>query len=292
MALPRDLPLARIYRGAAGPEGPDDEVALEAALQQLFDEGARAWPGVALAASAFVADLARQARRNTAGLPPPDRGPDLYLACACAARVPGALEAFDKAHVARIDVYLARLRPTPEFVDEVRQEVRGKLYVGREGAPWIAEYDGRGALASWVRVVAMRTAIDLRRQGGPEPSSDPRAQHAPSPGDTERDLERERYQLAFREALRGAVLALGPEQRRILRRHFADGATLEALAEELGVHRATVARHVAAARLALRRDARRRLRAALGCPESELESLATALRSQLDLSLPTLLRTA
>jgi plasmid maintenance system antidote protein VapI len=70
------------------------------------------------------------------------------------------------------------------------------------------------------------------------------------------------------------------------------GATLEALAEELGVHRATVARHVAAARMALRQDARRRLRAALGCPESELESLAGALRSQLNLSLPTLLRTA
>jgi RNA polymerase sigma-70 factor (ECF subfamily) len=224
--------------------------------------------------------------------PAPNRGPDLYLACACAARAPGALEAFDKAHVARIEVYLARLRPTPQFVDEVRQEVRDKLYVGRDGAPWIAEYDGRGALASWVRVVAIRTAIDLRRQEGPAPASDPLAQHAPSPGDPERDLERERYQRAFAEALRGAVLALGPEQRRILRRHFAEGATLEALAEELGVHRATVARHVAAARLALRRDARRRLRAALGCPESELESLATALRSQLDLSLPTLLRTA
>jgi RNA polymerase sigma-70 factor (ECF subfamily) len=292
MALPRDLTLARIYRGAERLEGADDGVALEAALRHLFDEGARAWPGVGLAVEAFVSYLARLAQRNAGSLPAPERGPDLYLACACTVRVPGALEAFDRAHLARIDAYLARLGPSPAFVDEVRQEVRGKLYVGRDGAPWIAEYDGRGALASWVRVVSIRTAIDLRRQEGPAPASDRRAEHAPSPGDPERDLQRERYQKAFGEALRGAVLALGPDHRRILRRHFAEGATLEALAEELGVHRATVARHVAAARLALKRDARRRLRMALGCPESEMESLAAVMRSQLDLSLPTLLRTA
>src|SRR5580704_9040352 len=103
------------------------------------------------------------------------------------------------------------------------------------------------------------------------------------------DLQRERYRKAFGEAIRGAVLALEREERRILRRHFSDGVTLDGLAEELGVHRATVARRLAAARTALRRDARRRLRAALGTTESEIESLAAELRSQLDLSLPSLL---
>jgi len=66
--------------------------------------------------------------------------------------------------------------------------------------------------------------------------------------------------------------------------------TLDALASDLGVHRATVARHLAAARTALRHDARRRLQAALGMTDSELTSLAWFMRSQLDLSLPALLR--
>jgi hypothetical protein len=49
---------------------------------------------------------------------------------------------------------------------------------------------------------------------------------------------------------------------------------------------------VHAARSALRRDARRRLLVALGGTESELDRLAMELRSQLDLSLPSLLRSA
>jgi RNA polymerase sigma-70 factor (ECF subfamily) len=290
---PTDVALARLYRDHGGDPclSLPADAELGAVMRTLFDDGARAWPGVALPVEAFVAHLAHLAKRSGGGLPPPDRGADLYLACACARRIPGALEAFDRAHLVHMDAYLARLRPSRELVDEVRQEVRDKLYVGRGGAaPRIAEYDGRGALASWVRVVAMRAAVDVRRRGGGAPlaEEDPRAALA-AEGNPERDLQRERYRKAFREAIRGAVLALERDERRILRRHFACGVTLDGLAEELGVHRATVARRLAAARTALRRDARRRLRAALGATESEIESLAAELRSQLDLSLPSLL---
>ena len=103
--------------------------------------------------------------------------------------------------------------------------------------------------------------------------------------------EEARYRVAFDEVIRGAVAALEGEQRRILRRHFADGLTLDALAVELGVHRATVARRLAAARAALRIEARRRLQIALGVRESELSSLARVMRSRLDLSLRSVFRT-
>jgi RNA polymerase sigma-70 factor, ECF subfamily len=288
-----DVALARSYRDRGGAPGPSPlgDAELGAAIRGLFDEGTYAWPGVALPVEAFVAHLAHVAKRGGGGLPSSGRGADMYLACACALRIPGALEAFDHAHIAQVGTYLARLRLARELVDDVRQEVRDKLYVGRDGAaPRIAEYDGRGALASWVRVVAMRAAVDLKRRGDGAPLSDEDARGAPvAAGDPERDLQRERYRKAFGEAIRGAVLALEREERRILRRHFSDGVTLDGLAEELGVHRATVARRLAAARTALRRDARRRLRAALGTTESEIESLAAELRSQLDLSLPSLL---
>jgi RNA polymerase sigma-70 factor (ECF subfamily) len=281
-----DAALARLYRGPAAKVIPD--AALGPALRHLFDEGRRAWPGLELGVEAFVAHLAERA---DSGLPPAAKGPDLYLACACATRVRGAVEAFDRAYLTQVGAYLVRQRPTPAFVDDVRQEVRDKLFVGGDGAsPKIAEYSGKGALASWLRVVALRVAANLRRQPSPA-AGDCRELDRAATDNTEMDYEEARYRKAFDEALRDAVTALDDEQRRILRRHFADGRTLDALAVELDVHRATVARRLAAARAALRREARRRLQIALGARDSELESLTRMLRSRLDLSLPSLFRT-
>jgi RNA polymerase sigma-70 factor (ECF subfamily) len=255
--------------------------------RDLFDEGRRAWPGLDVRFEAFAAHLARGAGDV---LPSAELGPDLYLACACATGVRGAVAAFDRAYLADLRAPLRRFRTSPSFVDEVRQEVRDKLFVARGGAaPKIAEYRGKGTLASWVRVVAVRAALDLRRRSvaaGDEGEVD-----APASGTPETAYEEERYRRAFDGALRGAVAVLDGDQRHLLRRHFADGITLEALAAELGVHRATVARHLATARTTLRLEARRRLQAALGARDSELESFAWRMRSRLDLSLSGLLQT-
>jgi RNA polymerase sigma-70 factor (ECF subfamily) len=281
-----DVALARLYRGPAAEAVPDAEVG--ATLRRLFDEGRRAWPGLELGVEAFVAHLARL---GEAVLPPEARAPDLYLAGACAARVRGAVEAFDRAYLAQLGGALRRLGPSPAFVDEIRQEVRDKLFVGRGGAPpKIVEYKGKGTLASWVRVVALRAAIQLRRRSGVG-GDDQGELDLPAADDPEKAYDEERYREAFDRALREAVAVLDGEQRRLLRRHFAEGITLDALAVELGVHRATVARRLAAARSTLRLEIRRRLQAALGARESELESLARRMRSRLDVSLPGLLRT-
>jgi RNA polymerase sigma-70 factor (ECF subfamily) len=285
-----DLALAGIYRGRGTSEPPAvGDADLGAALRRLFDEGRRAWPGVELGIGAFVGHLAERV-----GGPQPSegRGPDLYLACACVTRGRGAIESFDRAYLPQMGAYLARLGPTPAFVDDVRQEVRDGLFIGRDGAPpRIAGYQGKGALASWVRVVALRVAMNMRRQPWPAAADDDSELDRPAPDDPEMDCEEERYRGAFDEAIRGAIAALDGEQRRILRRHFADGLTLDALAIELGVHRATVARRLAAARAALRIEARRRLQIALGVRESELSSLARVMRSRLDLRLRSVFRT-
>jgi RNA polymerase sigma-70 factor (ECF subfamily) len=287
-----DLALARIYRERATSEPPAvREADLGAALRRLFDEGRRAWPGVELGIEAFVGYLAERAGGP---LPAEVRGPDLYLACACVTRGRGAIESFDRAYLAQMGAYLVRLGPTPAFVDEVRQEVRDKLFMSSGAAPpRIAEYHGKGALANWVRVVALRVAMNMRRQRWPAaPAADDDSElERPAPGNPEMDYEKERYRDAFNEVIRGAVTALDGEQRLILRRHFADGLTLDGLAVELGVHRATVARRLAAARSALRLEARRRLQIALGVRESELESVARMMRSRLDLSLRSLFQT-
>jgi RNA polymerase sigma-70 factor (ECF subfamily) len=286
----RPLTLAGLFHehghghGAASP----DDGELEAALRRLFEEGERAWPGLALSPEAFVRHLA--SRRELPDDLAVVRAADLYLACACASRVRGAVEAFDRAHLGKLDRYLARLRPSPSFVDEVRQVLGEKLFVGSGGAPpKIGEYDGEGALESWVRVIALRAAIDLQRQGGAV-APDERGRDEPATGDPEIGYLKERYRHAFSAAFRGAVEALGAEDRELLRLRFVDGLTQVEVAARLGVHRATVVRRLDAAQEAVTGGARRLLRAQLGATEDELKSLAGVMRSQIELSLPGLLK--
>jgi RNA polymerase sigma-70 factor (ECF subfamily) len=286
-----DLRLAGVFRGRPAEPASADDATLGAALRRLFEEGGRAWPGLDVTPDTFVLHLAARAGAGPSGapLPPVERAADLYLTCACAAQARGAIEAFERAHLGVVGAYLARMRPSPAFVDEVRQQMREKLFVGRDGGrPKITEYDGRGSLASWVRVVALRAAIDLRRQTPDAAPPTPRAEEEAG-GDPETGYLKQRYRQAFNEAFRGAVAALGGDQRELLRLHFVDGLTLDHLAARAGVHRATIARRIAAAREAVAEEARRLLEAALGASDSELESLAAVMRSQIDVSLPGLL---
>jgi RNA polymerase sigma-70 factor, ECF subfamily len=293
-----DLWLAGIFRGqpcregAAGGTAPRfpsdpteaaDDAALGASLRALFEEGARAWPGVEITPEAFVRYLAERA--GPTGALPSGRASDVYLACACVARARGALEAFDRAHLRLVGAYLARMRPSATFVDDVRQTLREKLFVGRTGSPpKIAEYDGRGALASWMRVITLRAAIDLRRRTS-DVVEEPAGREELGTSDPEIGYLKQRYREAFNAAFREAVAALDADKRALLQRHYVEGHTLEQLAADEGVHRATVARRIASARTAVTEEALRRLRAALGANASELESLAGVMRSQLDLSL-------
>jgi RNA polymerase sigma-70 factor (ECF subfamily) len=220
------------------------------------------------------------------------RAADLYLACACAERVRGAIEAFDRAHMSRVGMFLSQLRPSPSFVDDVRQVLRERLFVGKDGAaPRIAEYTGRGALASWLRVMALRAAIDLRRAGADAVAAggdDPERHVQSGAADPELDYIKQRYRGELNEAIRLAVAALADAPRDLFQRHFVDGITLDRLAADLGVHRATVARRVAAARAAVLDEARRLLGARLGARSSEVDSLVHLMRSQLELSLASL----
>ena len=134
-----------------------------------------------------------------------------------------------------------------------------------------------------MRVAALRLAIDLRRRS-PDPVEDPERDEQGT-SDPELRYLKLRYREAFNDAFRGAVAALDAEQRALLQRHFVEGHTLEQLAAKAGVHRATIARRIAAAREAVADEARRRLGAALGASESELASLAGVMRSQIDLGL-------
>src|SRR5262249_27868838 len=145
---------------------------------------------------------------------------------------------------------IARIDRSPAFAEEITQVVRERLLVRRDGAPpRIADYAGRGALASWLRVIAVRAALDRRPDDDDDDSAAPdqlAADAAPQLA-----VLRPRHAAAMTEALREAVAALAPEQRVILRMYFASGQSTEQIAAVLRVNRSTAARRLVAARQAV-----------------------------------------
>src|SRR5258708_39987099 len=111
---------------------------------------------------------------------------DLELAAGCARGDPGALRLFETKLLSRVPQFLSRFDASGALCDEVAQEMRAELLVPSAGKPpGISAYAGRGDLAAWLRIVAIRTALRLRKSENrpPPDGSDPLLRPgAPGPG--------------------------------------------------------------------------------------------------------------
>jgi RNA polymerase sigma-70 factor (ECF subfamily) len=212
---------------------------------------------------------------------------DLALARAAAAGDARAIDTLERGPLRQIGDFVARIDAAPAFADEVRQVVREKLLVGAApGQPGrLVEYAGTGPLGGWIRVVAVRVALDLKRAAGHERDGDDADRVVEVALDPEMRLLRERHQGPFQDALAEALASLSPRERNLLRLHFAEGVTLEQLAKSYQVHRATVARWLAGAREAVLDRVARRLGESMGMSAGEVASVVRLLGSQLDVSL-------
>jgi RNA polymerase sigma-70 factor (ECF subfamily) len=256
------------------------------AFARALAGGAAAWPEVALPADTFVRHLlARWDGRSplTAHVSALHIG-DLYLAAACHAGETRALIAFTQQHLTQVPALLSRMHLSEAFAADVRQTMAEKLFVGP--TPKITEYSGRGPLGHWIRVVALRSAVDLSRRSERVPALE---QLPDAGGDPELAYLQARYRLQFRKAFEAAVANLSSDQRDLLRLHFVESISFEELARRIGVHRMTVLRRVKAARQAILEAARRWFHDQLGVSDSEYGSLFKLLRTQLELSIAPLL---
>jgi RNA polymerase sigma-70 factor len=213
---------------------------------------------------------------------------DLYLAAAAAAGNDDAVRVFDSQLLSELPRWLARLRLSGDVVEEVRQHLRAKLLVGPP--PKLAQYRASGRLAAWVRMVAVRTALDIceadpgnagRLKTGEEPLLDAL--------DQEQRLIRGKYGGLFQEALRDAVQQLSKRDRNLLRLHYTAGMTFEAIARTYRVNRSTAVRWLAGIREDLESAVRVRLWDQLGISPTEVRSLWNAVRSDVDVSISRLL---
>src|SRR3954447_20851908 len=82
--------------GSASARAPRDGAALEKLLASFYARGREAYPRIALDEEAFGRHLARCAKEAKASSLADLPAPDIYLACACAARVRGAATAFER----------------------------------------------------------------------------------------------------------------------------------------------------------------------------------------------------
>jgi RNA polymerase sigma-70 factor (ECF subfamily) len=256
--------------------------------QQVIDRARAGWPELDLDDAGFVAHVERTL---DGGDPAALHAADLWLAYGCAIGNDEALAAFDREVLSQVGLLLGRMQPTPQLIDEVRQQLRHKLLVAEPGAlPRIAEYAGRGPLVAWVRVAAVRTALDVLRAGGArsggEVEPDDLAGDGASP---ELDYVKERYRPQFKAAFQEALRGLDSEQRNVLRLHVVEGLNIDEIGALFKVHRSTVARWIAGARQQVLSGARDRLRVELGLSAGEFDSLAGVVRSQLDLSVAKIL---
>lgn len=253
-------------------------------VQAFVDRGRAAWLDVVVSAEALAESLARLEQRD--GRSAEDRldhASDLYLACACAAGDRRALAAFDAHFLTRVDAFVARINPSPEFAAEVRQQLRVRLLVADGGAtPRIGDYAGQGPLGAWLRMAATRIALDLSRATAVqlEPQRVPDLEDGVPP---DVQLLRKRYAAEFQAALREAWAALTVRERSVLRLCLVDGSTAEEVGMVFHVHRVTVTRWISAARQRMMDLTLQIVGERLRLPRAELQSIAQLIRSELDL---------
>lgn len=265
---------------------------LETRLAALVREGRSQWPDLALDPAQFVAFVAarlpedRSAEESLGAI----RAGDLYLTCACACGDAAALSAFDSRFMGEVKLGLARMNVSESQVDEVKQLVRHKLFLGDEdGSPGkITEYSGRGDLRRWVRSIAVRTCLnELRRHKRMLPVSDDRMLDDMSSGNDDPELAymKERYRNQFRDAFVGAIQTLSDREQALLRYHHVDGLNIDEIGAIYRVHRVTAYRWLEKARETLVKNIQKILVAKLEVEMRDYQSILRLIRSQIHLSL-------
>lgn len=268
-----------------------DEIALEAALRRVVDEGRKAWPSLGIDPERFVGHVAER----LAGVESPAaslaslHADELYLAFGCHRGDGRAMTALEQTYGAHIEAVYRALPSRELSRDDFRQIVRDKLFVAdARGHAKIASYSGQGSLAAWLRITARRAGLNAVRGAKlPTANVDPGEDLFELPaslGDPELDYLKQAYRDEFREAFLEAVTALPARERNLLRQSVTHRLTVRQIGRMYQVHHATAARWVADARQRLIDGTRAALQHRLAVTPRELESIMGLIASRLDVS--------
>jgi RNA polymerase sigma-70 factor (ECF subfamily) len=234
------------------------------ATQSAYARGQARWPSLALSLDGFQKHCVRLGvdERQLAA-----RAEDLFLVAAVLEQVPRAIAHFDECLTIAVGV-VARVDRAPSFMDDVTQELRLKLLTGDDAKLWT--YSGTGALVDWLRVIATRIALNLKRSDRLQPDEDlPEGVLVGQEG-----AQFRRWYLAdLHHALEVGFRRLSARERTLLRLHFIDGLNIERIAVVYRVNRATIARWLVTIRARLFREVREELATKHGLDTADIKSL-------------------
>jgi len=187
---------------------------------------------------------------------------DLALATACIEGLEPAWEHF----IARYRPALLRaadaIDPTGgarELADALYGELYGLADASGTRKSLLRYFHGRSSLATWLRTVLAQRHVDrLRSLRRTEPLSDT-AFEPTSAEPVETPGERTGFVAMMRRSVARAVAGLAPRDRLRLSCYYAQNLTLQQIGRALGEHEATVSRHLARTRQAIRADVERQL---------------------------------
>jgi RNA polymerase sigma-70 factor len=263
---------------------------LENRLQSLFDDGKAEWKDVSLEPLIYAQHAAQRINRMDADGTSLEklRAADLYIATATATCDEKAIAAFEGRYGPDIVMTLGRHGLTGEVVDEVKQELLRRFFVGDEKKqPSILQYSGKASLLGWIRTTAVRAAIDHCRKDNryvlvDEPLLDA---FEPPSDDPEVQYMKDRYQKEFRGCIHEAIVGLPAEDRMILRHYHVDEMNIDQIGRLLQTHRATAARRLNKIREDVEKTARQNVMDKLRLSQNEYDSVLRLIRSQMHLSI-------
>jgi RNA polymerase sigma-70 factor (ECF subfamily) len=234
------------------------------------------WPLVRLEQADFSAHLDRLGR------PSPVFPADTYLAAACASGDAAAIRVLEDELIARVPRMIRGVDASDAFASEICQRVRVRLLVSDDGAPpRIARYTGEVPLVAWIRIIALRLALNEKRS---KTTVSATADDIVL-DDPEVEYLRAQYRAPFGRAFKSAFEALPKDDRTVLRLHYVDRASIDAIGRIFNVHRATVARWLVRIRRDVLARAKALLAEQLGADVGEAESVILALAGELELTL-------
>lgn len=250
-------------------------------LAEVLAASRKAWPGISIPDDDFVAYVTERLAPETTL----EEGlrtlciADLWLACAIARGDAAALKAFD-AQLVHVGEAIAHLDGGTALVADVTAAVRERvLGTGDNGK--IADFRGRGDLRGWLRVIAVREALQILRARKREA---PMPEVVPEMLDASTQLTPDE-QRVYREAFSVALASLTPRDRNLLRQQFVYGATIDELGALYGVHRATAARWLAQIRETLLGRTRAHVAEVMRLSGTDLDSAMGRIAGHLDYSL-------
>ena len=255
-----------------------------------YQHAREARPGIDVHEAEFSAYLAERMPASTG--PGELNVEDLYVACGCALGSPQALAALERELISVVPAAVSGMRLDASEVEEVVQRIRQKVLLGGEdGHPRILDYAGRAPLRSWLRAMAVRVALNFKRDERvhahgpadedllanlPDPAEDPELRHV-----------RARYRKEFSDAFRAALDTLSPEERNMLRLHFVEDVPLDRIGKLYDAHKSTISRRMARARETLLKEMRQVLAERLNLAHPDVDSLIRLAVLHFELSLLT-----